>query len=67
MLAMPSIDEILVVVRQLQTAGYRGRISTVARYDDERERLLAMGVDVAFNYYSEVGAGLANESCHLLR
>ena len=38
----------------------------MARYEDERKELLSMGVNVAFNYYSEVGSGFAAESQHLL-
>ena len=50
----------------LKLAGYQGKVAAVARYEDERAELLQLGVDVAFNYYSEVGAGFAAESRHLL-
>ena len=40
--------------------------SAVARYEDERKELIDLGVDVAFNYYSEVGSGFAAESRYLL-
>lgn len=67
MLALPSFNEIKNIIEQLQHVGYKGRIATIARFDDEQRELIAMGADVAFNYYVEVGAGFAEESRHLLR
>ena len=66
MLALPSQTEMRSTLEMLRLAGYDGKVAAVARYDDEREELLRLGVDVAFNYYSEVGAGFAAESRHLL-
>jgi hypothetical protein len=66
MLAMPAITEMKNVIRQLREVGYPGRIAAVARYDDERTELLELGADLVFNYYSEVGAGFAQEAIHLL-
>lgn len=66
MLALPSQLEMRSTVEMLSRAGYRGKVAAVARYEDERKELLTLGVDVAFNYYSEVGAGFAAESRHLL-
>lgn len=66
MLALPSPVEMKNIIQQLNSAGYRGKLSVVARYPDEQEELLSLGADVAFNYYSEVGTGFADESRHLL-
>lgn len=66
MLALPSPVEMKNIIQQLQAAGYRGKLSVVARYPDEQDELIALGADVAFNYYSEVGTGFADESRHLL-
>lgn len=66
MLALPSQQEILSTLEMLRMSNYQGKVATVARYEDEREQLLALGVDVVFNYYAEVGAGFAAESQHLL-
>lgn len=66
MLALPSQIEMRSTLEMLSLAGYKGKVAAVARYDDERRELLDNGVDVAFNYYSEVGAGFAAESRHLL-
>lgn len=66
MLALPSQQEILSTLDMLKMANYQGKVATVARYDDEREQLTELGVDVVFNYYAEVGSGFAAESRHLL-
>lgn len=67
MLALPSQTEMLSTLEMLRLAGYRGRIAAVARYEDERQQLLSLGVDVVFNYYAEVGAGFAAETKPLLQ
>ena len=66
MLALPSQVEMRSTLEMLRMAGYQGKVAAVARYEDERKELLSMGVNVAFNYYSEVGSGFAAESQHLL-
>ncbi|WP_430459871.1 cation:proton antiporter [Thalassolituus sp. LLYu03] len=66
MLALPSQIEMRSTLEMLGLAGYRGKVAAVARYEDERKELLRLGVDVAFNYYSEVGSGFAAECGHLL-
>jgi len=66
MLALPSQQEMLATLQMMKIAGYSGKIAAVARYEDEREELMALGVDVVFNYYAEVGTGFAEESRHLL-
>ena len=66
MLALPSTVEMKNIIQQLNAAGYEGKLSVVARYPDEQEELISLGADVAFNYYSEVGTGFADESRHLL-
>jgi len=54
------------ILYQLKKQNYRGRIAAIARYEDERQELIKLGADVAFNYYAEVGMGFAEESMHLL-
>ena len=66
MLAMPSHRDMLEVVKQLQLAGYKGKIAGIARFADERAHLLDAGVDVVFNLYAEAGTGFAEESLELL-
>ncbi len=66
MLAIPSVTEMKNILYQLQHSRFRGRIAAIARYEDERQDLIKLGADVAFNYYAEVGMGFAEESRHLL-
>ncbi|MDX1452353.1 MAG: cation:proton antiporter family protein [Oleiphilaceae bacterium] len=67
MLAIPSVNEMKNILYQLQHTDFRGKIAAIAHYEDERQELMELGVDVAFNYFTEVGAGFAEESRHLLR
>ena len=66
LMATPSIDDIDNICQQLQAAGYTGKLAAVARYEDERERLLASGIDKVFNFYTEVGQGFADESLQMI-
>jgi glutathione-regulated potassium-efflux system ancillary protein KefC len=66
MLAMPSVTDIRDITTQLKISGYTGHIAAIARYEDEREKLMAMGIDNVFNYYVEAGTGFAEESLQLL-
>ena len=66
LLAMPRYLDAIEVIKQVEQAGYRGKISGIARYRDEEKKLLEAGIDVVFNFYAKAGAGLAEESTHLL-
>jgi predicted Kef-type K+ transport protein len=66
MLAMPSVTDISDITTQLKLCGYQGHVAAIARYEDERETLVDMGVDSVFNYYVEAGTGFAEESLHLI-
>ena len=66
MLALPSTTEMKNILRQIRSTPYAGKVSAVAHYPDEQKELIALGADVAFNYYSEVGTGFADESMRLL-
>lgn len=67
MLAIPSVVEMKNIIIQLKRINYSGRIAVIARYEDERNELIKLGADVAFNYYAEVGIGFAEESINLLK
>mgnify|MGYP000165071578 CR=1 FL=1 len=54
------------IIYQLKQTDFKGKIATIAHFDDEQDELCRLGADVAFNFYSEVGAGFAEESAHLL-
>ena len=66
MLAVPSLPDMIVMIKQLRSCGYLGRIAAIAQYQDERQKLIDAGADMAFNYYAEVGAGFAEESRRLV-
>jgi len=60
MLSLPTHGDALLATRWLRTVGYHGQIGAVTKHEDERGELLDAGVDVAFNYYAEVGVGFAD-------
>lgn len=65
-LAMPSNLDILEAVKLLRQVGYRGKISGLAHYEDDRQKLVEAGIDQAFSFYAEVGVGFAEQSVQLL-
>jgi predicted Kef-type K+ transport protein len=67
MLAIPSVQEMKNIIYQLKQTEFQGKIATIAHFDDEQDELCRLGADVAFNFYSQVGAGFAEESAHLLK
>jgi hypothetical protein len=59
-LAMPKHSANLHAAETVRRHGYKGVVAAVAKFDDEVKELKAMGVDTAFDLYSEAGAGFAN-------
>lgn len=66
MLSVPNVSEMEFMIEQMRGSGFGGRIVCIARYEDERQRLLKIGADAVFSYYSEVGVGFADEGQRLL-
>lgn len=66
LLALPSIEDNINITQQLRQAGYADKIAAIARYEDEREQLLASGITDVFNFYTEAGTGFAEESLILI-
>lgn len=66
LLALPSIEDSRNIADQLRQAGYGGGLAAIARYEDEREALLAAGIDRVFNFYRDAGLGFADESLRML-
>jgi len=66
LIALPSIEDILEIHDQLDRFGFDGQLAAIARYEDDRQRLLEAGVDKVFNFYTEVGVGFAEESLQLI-
>jgi predicted Kef-type K+ transport protein len=67
LLALPNVIDTMSITEQLRSAGYLGKIAAIARYDDERSKLEAFGIDKVFNFYNEAGVGFADESIALIK
>ncbi|MEH6579582.1 MAG: cation:proton antiporter family protein [Amphritea sp.] len=66
LLALPSIEDSRNITFQLRSASYQGQIAAIARYEDDRQKLLDAGIDSVFNFYTEAGTGFAEESLQLI-
>lgn len=67
LLALPSTEDIKNITHQLQNAHYSGKVASIARYEDEREKLIEAGSDKVFNFFTEAGTGFAEESLALIK
>ncbi len=63
--SMPNYLDTLEAVKQLKHVGYQGKTAGISQYDDQKAILLEAGIDEVFNYFAEVGTGLAEQSIHL--
>ncbi|MBJ7538071.1 cation:proton antiporter family protein [Marinomonas transparens] len=66
LLALPIAEDSTNIAIQLRKANYQGQIAAIARYQDEREDLLASGINNVFNFYTDAGTGFAEESLTLI-
>lgn len=66
LLALPLVEDSRNVSVQLINAGYTGQIAAIARFEDDREGLIAAGIDKVFNFYKEAGSGFAEDSLQLI-
>jgi len=64
-LAMPKHSANLHAAQTLKRHGYGGVVAAIAKFDDEVKELQALGVDTAFDLYSEAGAGFADHVCNV--
>ena len=67
LIALPSVQDVTNITKQLQRVNYPGKIAAIARYKDEQETLKSLGVDKVFNFYTEAGVGFAEESIEMLK
>lgn len=67
LIALPSVIDSTSITEQLRLANYQGKIAAIARFDDEREELEALGIDKVFNFYNEAGVGFADESMAMIK
>ena len=59
---MPLVRQNCVTAELLRKAGFKGRISSIAKYPNEEEPLSESGVDSVFNLYDEAGTGFAQRA-----
>ena len=59
MLTLPNLPANLVVLDQLKTASFSGRVVATARFPDEIEPLEAAGASSVYYLYAEAGSGFA--------
>lgn len=67
-LAMPNHHGNVYAARQLRNFQFDCRIAAIARYPEEVEELMALGVCIAYNMYEQAGSGLvrtALDGCRL--
>ncbi|MEO7387586.1 MAG: cation:proton antiporter family protein [Gammaproteobacteria bacterium] len=62
MLALPDTEAKILASEQLRRRGFAGLISATYVWPEERAPILAAGVDVAYNYFTEAGVGLAADT-----
>jgi hypothetical protein len=59
-LAMPKHTSNVHAARTLRRHGFPGVVTATGKFDDEVRELREMGLDTAFNIYSEAGSGFAD-------
>ena len=67
LLALPKVQDSINIAKQISMVNFQGKIAAIARFDDEREKLTAVGIDKVFNFYNEAGVGFADESIELIK
>ncbi|KJY69103.1 cation:proton antiporter family protein [Vibrio nigripulchritudo] len=67
LLAMPHHLGNQLALEQLQRKDFKGQIAAIAEYSDQLNELTKLGVDAAFNIYSEAGSGFARHVCDQLK
>ncbi|MFQ5972698.1 MAG: cation:proton antiporter, partial [Alphaproteobacteria bacterium] len=65
LLAMPEHGANLYAARRLAAGHYPGFVAALAQFPDEIETLKKVGVNAAFNFYGEAGAGFAEHVVEL--
>lgn len=60
---MDNFNAKLIAIDRLQTIGYKGSIAATGVHDDQISVLKRLGVDAAYNTYTEAGTGFADHLC----
>ena len=66
-LAMPFHGSNVAALHQLRARGFRGTVAAISRFDDERDRILNLGADTAFQVYDGAGQSLADRAVEAAR
>lgn len=66
MFAIPNHKDIIETLKQLRLVNYTGKLAGIAKYDDNRDKLLSAGIDVVFNFYQKAGVGFAEQALKLM-
>lgn len=53
----------LYALERLKAIDYKGQIAATAKFDDELKELQNLGVNSAYNLYTEAGVGFADQVC----
>ncbi|MEN8194522.1 MAG: cation:proton antiporter family protein, partial [Bacteroidota bacterium] len=64
-LTMEDHSSNLLVLEELRTFGFKGKVTVTAEHEDEIEQLINAGADKAFNFYAEAGVGFADHICQI--
>jgi len=67
LLAMPKYTANMEAAKLMTQMGFEGIIAASARFDDEVTALKEAGVDAAYNFFDEAGAGLADDAYEKLK
>lgn len=66
MFAIPNHRDVLEILKQLRLVNYKGKLAGVVKYADHKEKLLAAGIDIVFNFYQNAGAGFAEQTIKII-
>ncbi|MFP3982284.1 MAG: cation:proton antiporter [Desulfurivibrionaceae bacterium] len=66
MLTMPNHNANMFALQELKRAGFEGKVTATAVFDDQVAELKESGADVAYNVLSEAGSGFARHVCQTL-
>ena len=53
----------LYALERLKAIDFKGQIAATAKFDDELQQLHLLGIDSAYNLYTEAGVGFADQVC----
>ncbi len=62
LLAMPLVRQNCMTAKHIRSLGFKGTISSIAKYPNDEKALLDAGIDNVFNLYAEAGTGFAKSA-----